>query len=190
MIRSSLRLAAALLVAPFAHAGVEFVGLIVTSHGSRFALTDTGTGRTEWLAPGEALAGHVVRSFDAAHDTLVVTHQGVERRIKLKDEARVKPSRLELAGSIRLGGTEKIEIESASLIFGQENVFSLQSGLTYRIHPTQLEDGNIQLAIVIERALAAGQAERISAPRITVSPGQSFSLKIGEQSFSFRPRPQ
>ena len=189
MIRFTPIFAALVLVTTAARAETEFVGLMVTSHGSRFALGDTATGKTEWLATGETFAGEVIKSFDPKTETLVLTREKRERSVRLKDDAKVKPSRLELTGAITFGSTEKVEVERATLLFDQENVFSLQNGLTYRITPERRDDGTIGYTIVVERALAENKTERIAAPRITTRPGLPFSLQIGELGFSFTPRP-
>jgi hypothetical protein len=187
-----MRLIAGAAIAMFAapvRAEIEFVGILVSSHGTRFALGDTATGKTEWLGKGETFTGHVVQSFDAKTETLVLTRDGTERRLRLKDEAKVKASRLELTGSITFGATEKVAVERATLLFDQENVFTLQNGLTYRIKPERRDDGTIGYEIVVERVVADNKTERIAAPRITTLPGRPFSIHVGELGFSFTPRP-
>lgn len=178
-----------LLVLPtLVRAEIEFIGILATSESTRFALGDTTTGSTDWVKPGQAFAGFTVVAYEPKDETLLLRRDGQELRVRLKDDAKVKSSRLELTGTITLGAAEKLEIERATLLFDQENVFPLKDGITYRITPTRRTDGTILYRTSIERVLASNKTERTSSPAITTLPGQPFSLQIGDLEFSFKPR--
>lgn len=183
-----LQLALAFCFAAPLHAEIEFIGVLVTPQLTRFALADTATGKTDWIARGRLFAGYTVSSYDAANDTLTLTRGGTELRIRLKDDAKVKASRLELTGAITFGTDEKLEIERATLQFDQENVFPLKDGLIYRITPTRLEDGTIRYDVAIERRLAENKTEKVSAPAIIALAGRPFRIHVGEFGFAFTPR--
>jgi hypothetical protein len=171
-------------------ADIEFVGILLTSRESRFALTDTVTGSSDWVAGGQKFSGFTIGVFDAKADTLVVTRDGAELVLHLKNDAKIKAARLELTGTITFGGGgEKIEVQRATLLYGEENVFPLKDGLTYRITPTRRSDGNINYGISIVRALSETKKETLAAPRVVALPGQPFSVQFGEDlGFSFTPR--
>lgn len=189
-LRAILALATVFLCAATTslRADLEFVGILVTSQTTRFALADTTTGKSDWLERGQTFAGYKVMGYDPKEETVVLRNDAQELRVRLKDDAKVKAARLELTGTISFGATEKVEIERATLQFDEENVFPLKDGVTYRITPTRLPDGTHRYRFSIERALAANKTERISAPAVTTLPGQPFSLQIGDLGFSFMPR--
>ena len=171
-----------------ARADLEFVGVLVTSQATRFALGDTTTGKTDWVARGEKFAGYTVVGYDAQVDQLTLARDGVEFRLRLKDDAKIQSSRLELTGAITFGGDEKVEVQRATLHYDRENVFPLKDGLTYRITPTRDESGNIRYTIMVERILAENKKEKISAPTVVALPGHSFKIQVGELGFAFTPR--
>jgi hypothetical protein len=183
-----LRLLCFALLASFARADIEFVGILATSESTRFALGDTTTGKTGWVKKGDEFGGYTIAAFDAKQDTLLLRRDGAELRIKLKDDAKVQFARIELTGTITFGATEKIAIERATLLFDQENIFPLKDGITYRITPQRLPDGTILYQTSIERVVAANKTERLSSPAVITLPGQQFSLQIDDLGFSFKPR--
>jgi hypothetical protein len=183
-------LLAALLCAATAslRAELEFIGILATSQTTRFAIADTSTGRSDWRERGQSFAGYIIVSYDPKEETLLLRRDAQELRIRLKDDAKVKAARLELTGTITFGAIEKVEVERATLQFDEENVFPLNDGITYRITPTRLPDGNHRYRFSIERVLAPNKTERVSSPAVTTLPGQPFSLQIGDLGFSFKPR--
>ncbi|MGH7943987.1 MAG: hypothetical protein ACREF9_03120 [Opitutaceae bacterium] len=171
-----------------ARADIEFVGILATSQSSHYALGDTTTGKTDWVLRGGMFAGYTVVSYEPKDDTLLLRRDGTDLRLRLKDDAKIKASRLELSGSISFGAVDKIEVERATLQFDQENVFPLPGGVTYRITPTRMPDGTIRYRAAIERVLAPNKTERVSSPAIAALPGQQFSVRIDDLGFSFKPR--
>jgi hypothetical protein len=171
-----------------ARAEIEFVGILVTPKMTLFALTDTTTGGTQWLPRGERIAGHVIGEFDAKTDTLLVTRDKTELRLRLKDDAKVKSARLELTGTVTLGETEKFEITRATLLLDEENVFPLKDGITYRITPSRRDDGTLQYRLAIKRAVSETSSQQISAPAVIALPGQPFSVQMDGFVFAFTPR--
>ena len=187
-VRGRLCLALALLASAIVRGEIEFVGILATTQSSHYALGDTTTGNTEWVLIGGYFAGYTVMSYDPKIETIVLRRDGADLRVRLKDDAKVKAARLELTGSISFGATTKVEIERATLLFDQENVFPLQDGITYRITPERMPDGTIQYRAEIERIIAPNKTERISSPAVTTLPGQQFSMRIDDLGFSFKPR--
>jgi hypothetical protein len=181
-------LLAVALLAVGARGEIEFVGIMVTTNSSQYALGDTTTGSTAWIRPGGSFAGYTVASYEPQTETLLLRRNSTELRVRLKDDAKIKSARLELTGSISFGATDKIEIERATLQFDQENIFPLQDGVTYRITPKRMPDGTIQYRAEIERVLAPNKTERVSSPAVTALPGQQFSMRIDDFGFSFKPR--
>jgi hypothetical protein len=183
-----MSLAAGLFAVSAVRADIEFVGILATNQSSHYALGDTTTGKTDWVMTGGTFAGFTVVAYEPKVETIVLRRDGAELRIKLKDDAKVKAARLELTGAISFNATEKVEIERATLLFDQENVFPLKDGTTYRITPQRMSDGTIQYRAAIERVLAPNKTERISSPVVTTLPGQQFSMRIDDLGFSFKPR--
>jgi hypothetical protein len=167
---------------------IEFIGILATSQSTRFALTNTVSGKTDWVQPGDLFSGYKVVSHDREKDTLLLRDSAGELRIRLKDDAKIKSARLELTGSITFGAQEKIEVERATLLYDQENVFPLKEGLVYRITPRRLPDGNIRYTVAMERTLSETKKESVAAPNITTRPGQPFTLRIDDLNFTFTPR--
>lgn len=179
----------ALCGAALARAEIEFVGILATSRATQFALSDSTTGKTDWVSRGQKFAGYTVGSFDAGEDMLTLSRDGQEVRLHLKDDAKIKAARLELTGTVTLGATEKIDVERATLLFDQENLFPLKDGITYRITPRRRPDGNITYTIKVDRVLADNKTETIAAPSIIALPGSRFSFQVGDEiGFSFTPR--
>jgi hypothetical protein len=178
----------ALTGSPAARAEIEFVGILATSKTTHFALGETTSGRTDWVTVGGSFGGYTVASYEKKDETLVLRRDGIDRRIRLKEDAKVKAGRLELTGSITLGATDQIEIERATLQFDQENVFPVKDGVTYRITPTRMPDGTIHYRADMDRILAPNKTERLSSPAVIAWPGQQFSMRIGDLGFSFKPR--
>jgi hypothetical protein len=179
------------LVATTARAAVEFSGILVMPGKTLFALTDTDTSKTAWVALNDSFAGFVVTSYEQPTDTLTLIRNDTATRVRLKDDAKIKSARFELTGTITFGAGEKIEIERATLLFDQENVFPLKDGVTYRITPTRRPDGTLRYGVVIEqRSIENGidRVRRVSAPSVTTRVNQPFSLRVGEFGFTFIPK--
>lgn len=188
MKRPLLLAAVVLACVSAARAEIEFVGVLVTSRQAHFALGDTTTGKTDWVARGERFAGYTVQDYSAKDDTITLTRNGTELRVRLKDDAKVKEGRFELTGKISFGAGETVDVERATLHFDEENVFPLKDGLVYRITPTRRDDGTLRYDISIERTLAENKTERVAAPSITVLPGHPFKIQVGDLGFAFTPR--
>lgn len=170
-----------------ARAEVEFVGVLVTSQQSRFALHDTASGRTEWLEIGGGFAGFTVAAYQPAADTLVLRREGKEQPLRLKDSAKIQAGRLELAGTITFGEGQKLEVLRATLAYDQETVFPLKDGIRWRITPTRREDGTTLYRLKVERVDATGRTEQISAPGVVAPPGKKFEIRLDDLQFAFTP---
>ena len=170
-------------------ADLEFTGILAMSGRTLFALHDTDAARSDWVPLRGTFAGYVVAAYDRPTETLTLTRDGASLRVRLKDDAKVKSARLELTGSISFGAGKKIEVERATLLFDQENVFPLAEGIVYRITPTRRPDGTHAYAIVIEQRGAGNQLDRLAAPTIITLPQHPFQIRAGEFGFAFTPRP-
>ena len=182
------RLLALLLLATTTRAEIEFSGILAMPGKTLFALTDTATSRTDWVALKGSFAGFVVTNYDPSTDTLTLLRNGTATRVRLKDDAKVQSLRFELRATITFGSGEKVEIERATLLFDQENIFPLKDGVTYRITPARRPDGMLLYGIVIEERSAENRVDRLSAPNVVVPPNRSFSIRVGEFAFSFTPK--
>jgi hypothetical protein len=187
--RARLLLLLSACILPAARADVEFVGVLITPQKSLFALSDTTSGRTDWLTVGKSFAGYEVTSFDPASDTLVLRAAGAEKRVRLKDDAKIKSARLEIVGTVTVGMGETTDVVRATLLFDQENTFPLQEGVTCRITPHRQPDGNILYRASFDRVLSDKSTARIAMPAIIALPGHPFSIKVGDLGFAFSPRP-
>ncbi|HUR60558.1 MAG TPA: hypothetical protein VM029_22750 [Opitutaceae bacterium] len=170
------------------HAEIEFVGLVAMPHKTMFALSEGGSAKTDWVDVGQKFSGYTLQRYDAATDTLTLVKDGVELHVRLRDDAKIKSARLELNGTITLGGGEQVDVTRATLLFDEENVFALKDGTIYRITPQRLPNGHIVYRITVDRTLAPDKTERLSSPKITTLPGQPFALRMGEVGFAFSPR--
>src|SRR5436305_1817870 len=91
-------------------AAVEFTGVLATSERTLLALTDTATGHTAWLGVGKPFGDYMLSNFDAKTDTVTLTKDGVATQVHLKGDAKVAAARLELAGTIKVGKGEKVDV--------------------------------------------------------------------------------
>lgn len=170
-------------------AAIEFVGILATAEQTVFALTDTETKRTDWVRLRESFEGHILTGFDRTTDTITLSKSGAEIRVRLKDDAKVKESRVELTGTISIGSVDKIEVQRATLILEQENLFPLRDDITYFITPSLRPDGTLLFRVTVEQRLGPNRRERISAPGIITQPDQSFIVRVADIVFSFTPKP-
>ena len=177
-----------LLTAAVARAEIEFIGVLITPSRPMFALSDDAANPASWRALGQDFGGYTLKEFDAKADTLVLTKNGATLRVHLKDDAKVKSARMEIAGALKMGGKEQIEITRATLVFDQESVFPLPDGVVFRIKPRRLPDGNIRYDAVFERTSPDGKMERVSSPSVVALPDGPFSIQIGDFGFSFAPK--
>src|SRR5688572_22676259 len=96
-----------LFFAAHLRAEIEFIGILATSQSTRFALRDTASGNTDWVTQGQVFAGFTVDAYNSKEETLLLRRGADELRVRLKDDAKIKSSRLELTGTITLGAAEK-----------------------------------------------------------------------------------
>lgn len=89
-----IRIAIVALLASLAgtlRADVTFAGYLAVGTETRVMLAEAETGRkSEWLAVGASFAGHSVRDFDAATETVTVEKEGVVSQLRLAT-AMVRP---------------------------------------------------------------------------------------------------
>lgn len=188
-LRPRLLLALALSAAAVARAEIEFSGLLITSERSMFALSADPVQAATWRALGQDFAGYKLAEFDAKANTLVLTKDGATLRVHLKDDAKVKSARMEIAGALKIGRKEKLTITRATLILGEENIIPLLDGLVCRITitPTRQPDGSLLYRASFERTDADGQPDVVTAPMVLALPTGSFNVEIGDIGFSFTP---
>ena len=73
-----------------AEAGIEFTALMKDGKGFRCVLTSKSIGVSAWLTTGQKFDGYTVGGLDASAETLTVTRDGVESRLRLTP-SKVKP---------------------------------------------------------------------------------------------------
>ena len=169
-----------------ARAEIEFIGVLVMQGRASFALRDDPAKTAIWRTIGQEFAGYTLGAFDSTSDTLTLKKGEATLRLQIK-EGEITRGRMEIAGALTIGTKEKFNVTRATLVLDRENVFPLKDGLTWRITPAVLPDGNLLYVLAIDRTLPDGKLERISAPNIRVLPGRPFSLKVGDLEFSFAP---
>ena len=183
-------LLAIVLLAATARAEIAFSGVLIMPGRSLFALTEGPAESPAWRALGQEFAGYSLAAFEAKTDTLTLMKEGAPLRLHLKDEAKTKTARLELGGTITVGTGEKLEVTRVTLAFDQETILPLSDGLTWRITPTRLTDGNILYRLAAERVVQNGglkSVQKISAPSVVVLPDGAFSIALGDLKFTFAP---
>ena len=179
----------AIMAAPLAaRAEIEFTGVFLTSRQSSFALADTVSSQTAWVSVGHDFEGYTVKRFDPKSDTLTLEKAGAESQLKLKDVAKIKSARLEIAGTITSGQGETATVTRATLEFGQESAFPLADGGVLRVTPTLRPDGNILYRAAFERVAAGVVVEKIASPSVIARPADPFKIVIGDYSFAFAPK--
>lgn len=181
-------LALALLAAAEARAEVEFVGVLVTSERTTFALSEGADQPIKWRRLGQDFAGYQLTEFDAKADTLVLTKGGAPLRLHLKADAKIKDASTEISGELTLGPA-KLEINRATLVFDRENIFPLTDGIVCHITPTRRPDGNILYRASFERPGADGKTETVALPSVITLPAGSFNVQVGDIGFGFTPKP-
>ena len=178
------------LAATTVRAEVEFSGVLSTSGRSLFALNDDPSKPATWRALGQNYGDYSLTSFDAKTDTLTLTKNGTPLLLHLKDAAKVKNARPEVAGTFTVGSGEKAEVLRATLAFDQETVLPLKDGLTWHITPTRMPDGNILFRMVFDRTVQNGDVktvQKLSSPAVLTQPGKSVKMVIGDLEFGFTP---
>jgi hypothetical protein len=178
-------LALLLLAVASLRADVEFSGFFITSHDALFSLTDTETKRASgWLKIGQSFGGYRVVSFDRANEVITLAQGERMRPIALR-ASKVKDGRATIHGSLKFLNGE-IEGVHAVLFMGEEASFPLKNGMTFRIKPDQLPDGNIGYDTKFV-TMEQGTERTLSSLSVVAIPGKSFGIKIGDYGFSFTP---
>ena len=72
---------------PASRAEIEFTGVVSGPQSTRVYLSDSATTAASWLSIGESFSGYVIARFEPATNTLVLTRNGTELRLRLKDAA-------------------------------------------------------------------------------------------------------
>ena len=67
-----------------AEIGFEFSGVIGGERDLRVALTNKANGATQWASVGSTVAGYTISEYDAKADVLVMTKDGKQLRLALK----------------------------------------------------------------------------------------------------------
>jgi hypothetical protein len=75
--------------------GVEFSAVLTTPRETRVSLSNKATGQTQWVAVGKAFAGYVVTAYEPKSDVVVLTRDGAQYRLPLKN-AKVQSGAAEL----------------------------------------------------------------------------------------------
>ena len=167
-------------------AEIEFSGFFTTSKEALFSLTGTEPQRwSGWLKLGQSFGGYAVVSFDREHE-IITLKQGEEfLKIPLR-ASKVKGGRTTISGSLKFLN-QQVEDVRASLFFGEEATFPLKSGITFRIKPEKLPDGNIAYHAKFIARGKDGVDQTLASPSVVAIPGNPFSIQVGDFGYSFTP---
>ena len=91
---SLLLLAVGLVGVAFAaEAGIEFSGVMGGGKDLRVALTNKASGATQWVQVGNSFAGYTISVYDDKTDVLVLTKDGQQLRLPLKQRKATSADR-------------------------------------------------------------------------------------------------
>jgi hypothetical protein len=179
-------LALLLLTALGLRAELEFSGFFLTSTDAHFSLTETEGNRSSgWLKIGEAFGGYTLVAFDREREILTLQQAGRTRELPLRT-AKVKDGKATIRGTIAFRG-EQVEGVRASLFLGEEAVFPLKNGVTFRIKPESRPDGTLLYRAKFVTLQPDGTEKVLSAPAVVALPGKAFAIQLGDLGFSFTP---
>ena len=167
-------------------AEIELSGIFITSKEAPFALTDTeGHHSSGWLKLGESFAGYTLLSFDREHDTITLSRNEQMLKIPLR-KPKVKEGKAKVTGTLKFRN-ESIEGARASLFFGEEASFPLKKGITFRIKPEQLSDGNILYHSKFVGIREDGAEQILCDLSVVAIPGEPFGIQMGDYGYSLKP---
>ena len=106
-------LLATLATAFAAEPAIEFSGLMASAGDTTFQLRDRAAGTSRWLSLGGQFGGFVLTSYDAAHETVVLTKGGQVLRLTL------------VAGKIRDDGTDLTAAQAAAIFTNLQRLWAL-----------------------------------------------------------------
>lgn len=167
-------------------AEIEFSGFFATAKEAYFSLTDTETKRSSgWLKIGQTFGDYTLTSFDLGREVITVAQGKRALEIPLR-QSRVKDGRATVSGSLKFLN-QQLDGVCASLFFDEEVSFPLNDGITFRIKPEKLSDGNVAYHAKFVRTDKSGVEEVLSAPSVVAIPGYPFSIQVGDFGYSFTP---
>ena len=167
-------------------AEIEFSGFFLTAREALFYLTETEGHRSSgWLKIGQSFDDYALVSFDPGREAITLRQGGRLREVPLR-ASKVKDRRVILTGTITLR-QEQVEGVRASLFLGEEGVFPLKDGVTLRIRSEERPDGNIVYHSRFDVKNADGLEEPMNCPSIIARPGSTFSMRMGDLGFTFKP---
>jgi hypothetical protein len=73
-----------------AESGFEFSGVLGGGKDLRVALTSKASGVTQWISVGGSVAGYTISEYDGKADVLVLTKDGQQLRLPLKQRKAAK----------------------------------------------------------------------------------------------------
>ena len=179
-----------LVLSAVARAEIEFVGVLITTESSSFALTDDAARPATWRALGQNFAGYSLAAFDLKTDTLTLTKNGEALKLRLKDDAKIKDDRVELFGTITAGQGEKLEVKRVTLFFDTWTVVPLKDGTTWNLRPSRMSDGNIRYGFSVDREIQKGDVRdfsRVSSSSVIARPRDAFKIVVNDLECAFTP---
>jgi hypothetical protein len=167
-------------------AEIEFSGFFTTSNEALFSLTDTEARRSSgWLKIGQSFGSYTVISFDSENEIITLKHD--ERALKIPLRAsKIKDGRATISGSLKFMN-EDVKGVRASLFFGEEATFPLRNGISFRLKPELLPDGNILYRAKFVAIDKEGVEKSLSSPSVVAIPGKPFGIQMGDFGYSFTP---
>lgn len=181
------RLVSLLLLGAVAlRADVEFSGFFSVARETYFSLSDPTTRRSSgWLKLGDTFGDSTLVAFDRERESLTLKQGDRVRVIPLRI-AKVKDGHSVIRGTLRLSG-ETIADVQASLFPGEESVFPVKPGLTFRLQADPLPDGTVRYRSKFVATGADGREEVLAAPSVIARAGKPFAIQVGDYGFSFTP---
>ena len=192
LLRRPLLLAAVFLAAATTtRAEIEFVGVLVMPGRSLFALSNDPAKPAVWRTLGQDFTGHMLRDFDGKTNTLTLVKDGVELRLRLKDEAKNQAGRFEFTGTITFAHGEKVEVRRVTLALDETTVFPLTDGITCsitprsRVPPIYAREGKtISYLVILSKSGDNGWFKRSA---IAARPNEPLDLKIDDHDLPLAP---
>lgn len=179
-------LAMLVLFTPGLKGEIEFSGFFTAPREAYFSLTDTDGSRTSgWLKIGQSFAGYTVLAFDEKREVITLRQDGRLVNLPLR-AAKIKSARAIIQGTLTLLN-EQVSGVRVSLFIGEETTFPVRNGISFRLKPEQLPDGNLLFRAKFVSVEKDGAERILATPAVVAMPGKAFGIKLGDFGFDFEP---
>jgi hypothetical protein len=154
-----------------AEIGIEFSGVLGTGKDVRVSLTNKANGVSEWVVVGKVFAGYKVAAYDAKNDVVVLSKDGEEHRLALK-QSKVQHGAAKSPAEI-----ERAVLNNLRQLCAAADQFYLENGKTSVTYDELVGPTKYVKAIVPQdgenyRSIVFAQGKKMS---VTTSGGQTIS---------------